>query len=116
MKKILIYCLILEIFVINFSFVESSIKKIPPRSLRQEGNCSEGCLECDYRGFCSKCVKGFTFYNGKCFDDVKVNSFIKDISENMENKQKEILSFLINKKPDEKSEKSMYIDINQGKL
>jgi hypothetical protein len=85
-------------------------------NLRQENGCSEGCIECIPRGVCVRCSEGFTTYNGKCFDNNKVNSFIRDLSENMEDKQKEIMAFLINKAPGEQNDKSMYIDINQGRI
>ena len=114
MKRIIGFSVFFLIMMV--SFMNSLFKsKVLDKHLTKENACSEGCIECAYKEVCSKCLDDYTFYNGKCFNNTKVNSFIKDISFNMEDKQKEILEFLINKKPGDISEqKTMYIDINQG--
>ena len=101
---------------LTMSFVYSLVRtKVERKNLRQENACSEGCIECFSKDVCNQCLDKYTFYNGKCFNNIKVNSFIKDLSENMEDKQKEILEFLINNKTDHiTDQKTMYIDINQG--
>ena len=79
-----------------------------------EEECSTGCINCGSKDVCIKCADAYTLYNGKCFDNEKLNSFIKDLASDMGDKQKEILQFLINKNSDLKSNKSTYINIDQG--
>lgn len=111
---LIISFLILDNFGINC--IVNNTKKGLRVTVSQEKKCQLGCIDCNYN-VCKKCLEGFTFYNGKCFDNIKLNNFIAEVSENMEDKQKEILSFLINKIPDNNNnnnQSSMYIDLTKG--
>ena len=100
---------------LNVNCILNKSKKGLRISLNEEKKCPLGCSDCNYN-VCTKCFEGFTFYNGKCFDNIKLNDFITDISDNMEDKQKEILSFLINKHPgnNNNTQSSTYIDLSTG--
>ncbi len=101
---------------LNVNCILNKSKKGLRISLNEDKKCPLGCSDCNYN-VCTKCFEGFTFYNGKCFDNIKLNDFITDISDNMEDKQKEILSFLINKPTDNNNSKSStYIDLSTGIL